>query len=144
MGVKTATKNDEYKQTAKAREIYSDFNHTFLPHPNTGQIARRVNVDAVKLAVRNLVLTNKYERLRNPEFGGNISHYLFEQLTPETGKEIEADIKWLIDTYEPRAKVLEVNSYIPDDGNTIDLTITFNVVMSKEVESLDITLYRVR
>lgn len=144
MGVKTATKNDEYRQSARNRDIYSDFNHTFLPHPNTKQISRKVNVDAVKLAVRNLVLTNKYERLRNPEFGGNITHYLFEELNKDTAREIENDIKWLIDTYEPRAKVIDVVSYLPDDGNYIDLTITFNVITSKEVEDLNITLYRVR
>lgn len=144
MGVKTATKNDEYRQSARNRDLYSDFNHTFLPHPNTKQISRKVNVDAVKLAVRNLVLTNKYERLRNPEFGGNITHYLFEELNKDTAREIENDIKWLIDTYEPRAKVIDVVSYLPDDGNYIDLTITFNVITSKEVEDLNITLYRVR
>ena len=144
MGVKTATENDEYRQSARNRDLYSDFNHTFLPHPNTKQISRKVNVDAVKLAVRNLVLTNKYERLRNPEFGGNITHYLFEELNKDTAREIENDIKWLIDTYEPRAKVIDVVSYLPDDGNYIDLTITFNVITSKEVEDLNITLYRVR
>lgn len=144
MGVKTATKNDEFKTSAKNRDIYSDFNHTFLPHPNTGQISRKVNVDAVKLAVRNLCLTNRYERLRNPSFGGNISHYLFEPLTESTATEIRNDLKWLIETYEPRAKVIEIISTVSEDTNSVELQITFNVITSKDVENLNITLYRVR
>ncbi len=69
MGVKTALKDDEFKQLNKDRDIYSDFNHTFLPHPFTNQISRKTNVDAIKLSMRNLILTNKFERLRNPAFG---------------------------------------------------------------------------
>jgi len=144
MGVKTATKNQEFQTSASNRDIYSDFNHTFLPHPNTGQITRRVNADAVKLALRNLVLTNKYERLRNPSFGGNISHYLFEPLNDNTAEEIKNDLKWLIETYEPRAQVREIYCVVSEDQNSVDVRIQFNVLTSRDVEDLDLTLYRVR
>jgi len=144
MGVKTATKNEEFQTSASSRDIYSDFNHTFLPHPNTGQITRRVNADAVKLAIRNLVLTNKYERLRNPSFGGNISHYLFEPLDDGTAEEIKNDLKWLIETYEPRAQVREIYCVVSEDQNSVDVRIQFNVLTSRDVEDLDLTLYRVR
>ena len=144
MGVKTATKNEEFQISASSRDIFSDFNHTFLPHPNTGQISRKVNADAVKLAIRNLVLTNKYERLRNPSFGGNLTHYLFEPLDEDTALEIKNDIEWLIETYEPRAQVREIYCVVSADQNSVEVRIQFNVLTSKDVEDLDLTLYRVR
>ncbi len=77
MGVKTAKGYEEYQNSAKNRDLFSDFNQSFLPHPNTGQIIRKTNVDAVKMSLRNLVLTNKYERLRNPSFDGKIQNMKF-------------------------------------------------------------------
>lgn len=144
MGVKTATKNEEYQITASSRDVYSDFNHTFLAHPYTGQIIRRVNVDSVKLAIRNLLLTNKYERLRNPDFGCNITRYLFEPLESRIEREIEDTVKFTIEKYEPRAYVQEVKATAAEDTNSINVLITFNVLTSRDVENLEITLYRVR
>lgn len=144
MGVKTARKNEEYQNVADNRDLYSDFNHIFLPHPNTRQIARKTNVDAVKLAVRNLILTNKYERLRNPDFGGNIRRYLFEPIEREAEIEIQNDIKALIETFEPRARVIEVYAKAAEDANSIYVRITFSVLTSPAEQEVDLTLYRVR
>jgi len=144
MGVKTAAENDEFRQTAAVRDVYSDFNHTFLPHPYTGQIVRRVNVDSVKLAIRNLILTNKYERLRNPRFGCNITRYLFEPLEPRVEREIEDTIKYTIEAFEPRAQVQEIKATAAEDTNSVNVFIKFNVLTSKDIQDLNITLYRVR
>jgi len=144
MGVKTALKNEEYKQVKRNKDLYSDFNHTFLAHPQTGQISRKTNVDAVKLAIRNLVLTNKYERLRRPNFGGNVSRYLFENVEPMLMIELQDHVKWLIETYEPRARVIDVVATLSSDELTIHMNITFSVVTTVDTQSLDLTLYRVR
>jgi phage baseplate assembly protein W len=144
MGVKTALKNEEYKQVKRNKDLYSDFNHTFLAHPQTGQISRKTNVDAVKLAIRNLVLTNKYERLRRPNFGGNVSRYLFENVEPMLMIELQDHVKWLIETYEPRARVIDVVATLSSDELTIHMNITFSVVTTVDPQSLDLTLYRVR
>lgn len=145
MGVKTARSNEEYKITAKNRDLFSDFNHSFLPHPNTGQIGRKTNVDSVKLALRNLILTNKYERLRNPRFGSNITHWLFEQLNdPRQTREIEEHIKEVVKNHEPRVRLLEVKATADDEGNAVHVYIQFSIVSSKSSEDLNITLYRVR
>jgi hypothetical protein len=144
MGIKTARENQEYQNVSRNRDLYSDLNHIFLPHPKTKQIGRKTNVDAVKLAVRNLVLTNKYERLRNPDFGGNIRRYLFEPMVRETEVEIQNDIKYLIEQYEPRARVLEVYAKAAEDENSIYVRITFSVLTNPSEQSVDLTLYRVR
>jgi hypothetical protein len=42
---------------------YSDFTINLDVHPDTGDAFAYTNVNAVKKALRNLVLTDKYERL---------------------------------------------------------------------------------
>jgi len=144
MGVKTAKSDDEYKQLNRDRDIYSDFNHTFLPHPYTNQISRKTNVDAVKMSIRNLILTNKYERLRNPDFGGNITKYLFEPFDDVITQEIETHIEQLVERYEPRVRLLEVKVTANEEQNMINVNIFFSVLSTQTDASLDITLYRVR
>jgi len=146
MGVKTARENEQYKITARNRDLFSDFNQSFLPHPNTGQISRKVNVDAVKMSLRNLVLTNKYERLRNPRFGGNIRRWLFEPSTSAYAitKEIERHVREIVRQYEPRVRLLEVIASATEDDTTVNIYIKFSIVSSERDEELNITLYRVR
>lgn len=145
MGVKTARSNEEYKISAKNRDLFSDFNHSFLPHPNTGQISRKTNVDSIRLALRNLILTNKYERLRNPTYGSNIGHWLFEQLAdPRQTREIEEHIEEVVKNFEPRVRILEVNAVADEEGNAVNVDIQFSISTSASPENLNITLYRVR
>lgn len=149
MSVRLESENQKYKQNEKQGEYYSDFLHTFIPHPNTGQISRKVNVDSVTLALRNLLMTNKYERLRNPEFGSNIRRYLFEHFTATNAKEIEERIRETVITFEPRVKILDeeddgVVVVMDEENNRIDITIKFAILHTNKVNVLDLTFYRVR
>ena len=145
MGVKTARSNEEYKISAKNRDLFSDFNHSFLPHPNTGQISRKTNVASVKMALRNLLLTNKYERLRDPEFGGNIRRWLFENLEPvNVTREIKRHIEEMIRNNEPRVRVIEITVTANEERAEINVNIEFAVTTAETNQNLDITLYRVR
>lgn len=144
MSARRATKFDEFKQGGAESDIYSDFDSAFLPHPFSGQIARRTDVDSVKMALRNLILTNKYERLRNPEFGGNIRRYLFETFTETTGPEIEEEIRSLIRNYEPRVQIVELIVTPLEDQNAMSVRLVFKTNMIQDNQNLDITLYRVR
>lgn len=144
MSARKATQYDEYQQTGTNTDVYSDFDNTFLPHPLTGQITRRKNVDAVKMALRNLILTNKYERLRNPEFGGNIRRYLFETFTPTTATEIEDHIKYLVRNYEPRVRLIETKVTPNEEQNAMNIRIIFATNLVQENQEVELTLYRVR
>lgn len=144
MGIKTALKNDEYKVTGKPTDTYSDFNHTFLPHPNTGQISRKTNVDAVKLSLRNLILTNKYERLRNPAFGTNIRRFLFETYDGFIEDELRSEITRAVETFEPRVRLIEIDVQTQPDDNSIYINIEFAVISSQNTSNLELVLYRVR
>lgn len=136
--------NDDYKQSGGKQELYSDFLHVFTPHPQTKQISRKVNVESVKMALRNLIFTNKYERLRRPNFGGNIRKYLFEPFSPIVEIAIKSDIEKLIENFEPRVRVLRIDVSATPDEHQLAITIFFNTITSRTPEQVDITLYRVR
>ena len=57
----------------------------FFSKKNTSaDISKVQGVQAVKRAVRNLILTNTYEKPFHPEIGSGIRELLFEPLSPIT------------------------------------------------------------
>ena len=51
---------------------YKDLNISFARHPIKGSLSVLEDDDAVKRAVKNLVLTTSFERFYNPLIGANI------------------------------------------------------------------------
>jgi phage baseplate assembly protein W len=144
MGARIETYNDKYLQSGATTELFTDFITSFLPHPKTGRITMRKDIDSVKQALRNLILTDKYERRKNPEFGCNIRHYLFENFGRNTEIEIKNTIENTIENFEPRVRVLDVIVNAIEDKNRLDIRIEFSVLNSDDPQALDLTLYRVR
>jgi phage baseplate assembly protein W len=66
------------------QKIYSDLDLTFNRQPGKGDLALRYDEQAVISSVRNLLLTNFYERPFQPEIGSNINGLLFENISPIT------------------------------------------------------------
>lgn len=125
--------------------VFSDVNVTFTPHPVTGKLPVLKNAEAVKRAVRNLILTNYYERPYEPTFGGNIRALLFENADdPLLANLIENQIENAIASYEPRAKVLGIDVRVLPDQNGIAIKITFQVVNQRFPVELDVEIQRVR
>jgi phage baseplate assembly protein W len=85
---------------------YKDFDLSFRRHPSTGKLLVKKNDEAVKQAVKNLVLTNRYERPYHPEFGGDIRSKLFENFTSISKSELESRINIAIGNYEPRVQLV--------------------------------------
>ena len=63
-------------QTTKSI-LYRDMDLNLRRHPVTGNLIIKKNNDAVKQGVRNVCLTNHYERPYRPEFGCSIRDRLF-------------------------------------------------------------------
>ena len=124
--------------------IFKDIPLSFTAHPVTGNIKALVNRDAVKQSVKNIVLTNSYERPYNPTFGGDILSQLFENMDPITEYNIAKNIRQALDNYEPRAIIDEIKSDFYEDRNAINVTITFRIKNDAEPISVNVLLDRVR
>ena len=124
--------------------VYKDLGLSFVAHPVTKNVSVLKNEDAVKRAIRNLILTNKGEKFFDELYGGNILGLLFENFTPVTEIDIEENIKNVIKTEEPRATVIDVEIIASPDTNNITINIIFRINDSPDLDSLTFTVERVR
>ena len=124
--------------------LYSDLNFKFTKNPVTKRLSVLKNADAVKQALKLLILTDKYERPYKPFFGGNIRGKLFENFGPIVEMEVKEQIQLAIRNYEPRVKILDVRVNANDDLNTLEVTIEFFVRNQTDRESTTISLERIR
>lgn len=129
---------------ARKNARYSDISIAFGLNPFNEDVTRVTNVDAVKRSVKNLVLTDKYERLLDPDIGGNVRQSLFEPMTPLTEGIIQDYITEVIENYEPRCLLESVVVDANPDYNTYSVTIRFRIDTSENIQSLDFLLERVR
>ena len=73
----------------KKISIYSDFKKDMEKSPVSSDITVRKDEDSVKEAIKNLLLTDRGERLMQPNLGGHLKAMLFENITPGVLKTIE-------------------------------------------------------
>ena len=129
----------------RSKRIYKDLNLNFTANPVTGDVATITDVNAVKRSVRNLLLTNHYDRPFHPEIGSNISQLLFENFGIITGTMLSKEIEDMITNYEPRAMVETVEAFPVPDTNTYDVRIYFYVEnMPAELQEMQTFLEAVR
>ena len=113
--------------STRSNNLYSDLNLNFNKNPATKDIAKLKDVEAVKRSVRNLILTNRFERPFHPEIGSDIRALLFENMTPTIQTLLTDRIKDVLDTYEPRAVLNDVIVSGDMDNNQYGATIKFYV-----------------
>jgi phage baseplate assembly protein W len=124
--------------------VFKDIPLSFTAHPVTGNVKALVNRDAVKQSVKNIVLTNFYERPYSPNLGGDIISQLFENMDTITEYNIAKNIRQALDNYEPRAIIDEIKSDFFQDQNAINITITFRVRNDANPISVNVLLDRIR
>ena len=107
-------------------------------------VFKKTNLAAVKQAIRNLLLTNYTERPFMHRFGGNLSALLFRLSTEVDDMDLENEIVKSIEAFEPRARVLNINSVISPDNNEVRVTVTFQVIATLQQDVVEINLTRLR
>ena len=112
---------------AKLSKIYSDIDFTFTKKPVTGDVALSYDDQAVIRSIRNLLLTNHFERPFNPELGSNLNALLFELVSPLTATALEREISTMISNYEPRANLKEIIVTPLPDNNAYNVYLSFYI-----------------
>lgn len=123
---------------------YLDLNLSFLSNPVTKDVSILTDIDAVKQAVVDLVLTQHYERPFHPEIGCNVTTMLFENATSITALNIKRSIQDVIDNFEPRVQLKSVDVNVSNDANGFDVTITFYILNINQLVTVDFFLERLR
>ena len=103
--------------SSRSVKTYSDLNLNFTRNPATGDVARLTDIEAVKRSVRNLILTNQFERPFHPEIGSSVRALLFENVTPLNAILLEDRIREVIVNFEPRAELTGIQVFDEIDNN---------------------------
>lgn len=103
-----------------------------------------INENSVKESIKNLISTDRGERLFQPNIGCDIRGSLFENMTPDVIIILEENIKRTIRTYEPRCNVRDIEVVGNIDNNDLSVRIVFSVINTTNTSSLTIDLSRIR
>lgn len=124
--------------------VYTDLDLAFNIHPAKNDLVMSVNERAISRSVRNLVLTNHYERPFQSEIGSNVRKMLFEPITPLTENYVQREIYDVITAYEPRARNVMVQVTGMPDENALRANIIFYIENSARPTVVDMLLERTR
>jgi phage baseplate assembly protein W len=124
-------------------KVYKDIDLTFANKPS-GEIFKKQDAAAVKQAVKNLMLTNYFEKPFQPKFGGNLRDMLFDLSDDDAEEDIEDRIKTAITIFEPRAQALNVTATATPDRNSIRVTVEFRIINTQETVTVTTVLARLR
>ena len=129
---------------SRATRTYSDIDFAFSRAANN-DLAVKYDENAVKQAVRNLVLTANYERPFHPEIGCQVHNLLFEHFTPVTEQIVKQTVYDVLTKFEPRIFVLSVETNsINDDDNRLNVSVTFRFRNDPRPITVNTFLNRVR
>lgn len=129
---------------AKLKKIYSDLDLTFNRMPVTNDIAVSYDEQAVIRSVRNLLLTNYYEKPFQPNIGSNIDKLLFEPVNSLTAGLIADEIKTVINNYESRVKIENITVSPNIDGNSFTASVRFFIGNNTSPTAVNLFLQRSR
>lgn len=123
---------------------YKDLDLDFIAHPTTGDIVRKKGVDALKRSIRNLVLTNFYDRPFRSGIGSNAQKILFDNITPLTHTFLKDAISEVVTNFEPRVRIVEVVVTVASDQNGFNVRLTFIPHNTGRPAEFDMFLTRIR
>ena len=122
---------------------YLDIDLTFAKRPS-GDIYKKKDAAAVKQSIKNLLLTDFYEKPFQPFYGANLRAMLFELADDDTEDEVEENIRNAITKYEPRAEILTITVNVLPDQNDMRVSVYFKIISTQETVTFTTNLSRLR
>ena len=107
---------------------FKDISMTFQTNPLNGDLIALKNENAIARSVRNIVFTLPGEKFFNEDFGSRISRTLFENVDDISASIITDEIRQSINNYEPRVRLISVNSYPDFENNAYDVVIVYEII----------------
>lgn len=126
------------------KKDYADLDLDFMAHPTTGDVMKKTGAEAIKRSVRNLILTNFYDRPFRSYIGSGALKLLFENATPITANFLNNAIREVINNYEPRVRITDLRVKFDYDNNGYDVTLYIVIVNRNEPAVINLFLERIR
>lgn len=123
---------------------YKDLDLNFRAHPVTKDVVKRTGNAAIIGALRNLILTNLYEKPFQPSFGSRVRGLLFEDVSFITANILQTEISNVIANFEPRVGVDAIRVQANPEQNRYDITIRFFINNLEAPVTINFFLEKVR
>ena len=127
-----------------SERTFRDLDLNFGIHPIKKDVTKHVNEYAVINSVKNLVLTNFYERPFRPEIGSGVRNLLFEMVDTVSAAQLERAISEVITNFEPRVGISKVVATPSPDDNRYSVRLDFFIINNPNPISIDFFLERIR
>lgn len=96
--------------------------------------------DQIRANLINYLLTNKGERIFNPDFGADLRALLFENIDNSTLEILQSTIEASLSSRFPEVVVKEIKFDNQPDNNTINFILTYEIVLFGIEDTIDILL----
>lgn len=124
--------------------LFSTIDNSFLANPITGALGKKNNDDAIKQSIKNLVLSNSFERPFQGECTGNVTEKLFENMGETELHSLDNRIRTVIANYEKRAIVEDVIIRDDLDRNGFIVSVVFRPINFTYLVTVDVFLRKIR
>ena len=122
----------------------ADLDINFERNIFTNDVTVKTGEDAVRRALKNLILLKSNEKPFHPEINSGIVDLLFENASPLHVEEIKRRIKETVVRYEPRVDRVKIDMEYDIDRNTVSVKVLYTVRNASRVFTADLTLQRTR
>ncbi len=96
--------------------------------------------DQIKANLVNYLLTNRGERVFNPNFGADLRNLVFENIVELTSDELQERIQNDIRNYFPQVVIEEIKFNNVPDSNSINFSLTYNILNFGITDDIQILL----
>lgn len=132
-----------------ATRKFTDLDLTFKTFPSLygeggSDLPVKTNDQAIKNAVKNLILTRHFERPFHSEIGSSVYSLLFDIPSYATVVLLRKEIENTIRNFEPRVNVQDVQVGFSPDNHYVEIRIIFNIVNTITPITVELTLDRTR
>ena len=137
MALKTIT-----SKNLKVSRSFQDLANSFAKNPVTRDLIVLKNANAIKQAMKNLVLTSPGEKLFQSEVGSKVYQLLFEPLDAFTVDTLQDEITNTLRNFEPRVEVISVEITALDDYHELRVDVEYRIVGQPLTQTIDFILQR--
>jgi phage baseplate assembly protein W len=128
----------------KSVKNFVDIDLSFKANPFTKDIYLKTDEEAVKTAVKHLVLTKNFERPFQPEIGTQVTSLLFENFTAAVKIAMERTIRETIEKFEPRVRIIDISVNETSSSNELIVNVVFSLKNTDRPITVSTFLSRVR
>lgn len=124
--------------------VFSDLDLRFERNPITNDIGRKTDNEAIKMAMKNILLTKFFERPFNSALGSGVQNMLFEPLNPLSASMLKKMVEQALTNFEPRIDLQSVTVSMQEEENSMMVTVNYTILGLQSLQTFNVILERTR